>query len=192
MTNVVDGRPLLTVRSLTKGFSGVQALNNVNLEVLPGEVHCVLGQNGAGKSTLIKTLAGTHQPDGGEIFWEGEPVTIPGPVAAIDLGIATMYQELDVVDGLSVAENIFLGHEHARGGIIDRRTTNKTAKALMARLGHANIPVTAEVGTLSAANKQIVSMARALSHDIRLIIMDEPSAVLDSDEVKTSSGWLPT
>lgn len=184
MTNVVDDEPLLSVRSLIKGFAGVQALSNVNLEVLPGEVHCVLGQNGAGKSTLIKTLAGTHQPDAGEIFWRGEQVDIAGPVAAIEMGIATMYQELDVVDGLSVAENIFLGHEHARGGVIDRRRTNKMAKELMARLGHSNIPVTTEVGTLSAANKQIVSMARALSHDIRLIIMDEPSAVLDSDEVK--------
>ncbi|GAA1496229.1 sugar ABC transporter ATP-binding protein [Paeniglutamicibacter kerguelensis] len=184
MTNVVNGGPLLTVRSLTKGFSGVQALKGVDLEVLPGEVHCVLGQNGAGKSTLIKTLSGTHQPDSGEIHWHGEPISIANPVAALGLGIATMYQELDVVDGLSVAENIFLGHEHAKAGVIDRRMTNRRARELMARLGHGNISATAEVGTLSAANKQIVSMARALSHDTKLIIMDEPSAVLDSDEVK--------
>ena len=178
-----DG-PLLTVRSLTKGFSGVQALKGVDLEILPGEVHCVLGQNGAGKSTLIKTLSGTHQPDSGEIVWQGEPATIANPVVAIEMGIATMYQELDVVDGLTVAENIFLGHEHRKMGVIDRRKTNKLARELMARLGHNNIPVTTEVGTLSAANKQIVSMARALSHDTKLIIMDEPSAVLDADEVK--------
>lgn len=183
MINVAHNGPLLTVRSLTKGFSGVQALKGVDLEVRPGEVHCLLGQNGAGKSTLIKTLSGSYQPDSGEIIWQGQPTAIAGPLEAIGMGIATMYQELDVVDGLSVAENIFLGHEHAKGGVIDRRTTIKKARELMSRLGHGNISATAEVGTLSAANKQIVSMARALSHDTKLIIMDEPSAVLDSDEV---------
>lgn len=183
MINAAHDGPLLTVNSLTKGFSGVQALKGVDLEVLPGEVHCLLGQNGAGKSTLIKTLSGSYPPDGGQILWNGEPITIESPLAAIGLGIATMYQELDVVDGLTVAENIFLGHEHARAGVIDRRTSIRKARELMGRLGHAGISVTAEVGTLSAANKQIVSMARALSHDTKLIIMDEPSAVLDSGEV---------
>ncbi|MHA7178273.1 sugar ABC transporter ATP-binding protein [Arthrobacter sp. Sr24] len=168
---------------MTKGFSGVQALKGVDLEVLPGEVHCLLGQNGAGKSTLIKTLSGSYQPDSGDIVWQGEHVTIASPMEAIGMGIATMHQELDVVDGLTVAENIFLGHEHAKAGIIDRRTSVKLARKLMERLGHNKISATQEVGTLSAANKQIVSMARALSHDIKLIIMDEPSAVLDSDEV---------
>lgn len=183
MTKAAHDGPLLTVHSLTKGFSGVQALKGVSLEVLPGEVHCLLGQNGAGKSTLIKVLSGSYQPDSGEIVWQGEPTTIGSPQAAINLGIATMYQELDVVDGLTIAENIFLGHEHATGGVINRRTSLRAARELMGRLGHGNISVTAEVGTLSAANKQIVSMARALSHDTKLIIMDEPSAVLDSEEV---------
>ena len=99
---------------MTKAFAGVQALRGVDLEILPGEVHCILGQNGAGKSTLIKTLAGVHRPDEGVISWLGEPVEIPTPEAAIELGIATMYQELDVVDGLTIAENIFLGHELSR------------------------------------------------------------------------------
>lgn len=183
MTIAAHTGPLLTVRSLTKGFSGVQALKGVDLEVLPGEVHCLLGQNGAGKSTLIKTLSGAYQPDDGQIIWQGQPITIASPLDAIALGIATMYQELDVVDGLTVAENIFLGHEHATAGVIDRRTSIRKARELMSRLGHNKISVTAEVGTLSAANKQIVSMARALSHDTKLIVMDEPSAVLDSDEV---------
>jgi ribose transport system ATP-binding protein len=175
---------LLEVRALTKAFAGVRALDGVELTVLPGEVHCVLGQNGAGKSTLIKTLSGVNQPDSGEIRWNGEPVSIADPVAAIQLGIATMYQELDVVDGLTVAENIFLGHEHARAGVTERRRSAKEAAALMARLGHPQISPSREVGSLSAANKQIVSMARALSHDAKLIVMDEPSAVLDSEEVK--------
>ena len=169
---------------MTKSFAGVRALRGVDLEVLAGEVHCVLGQNGAGKSTLIKTLAGVHRPDEGEIIWQGEQVVIPNPEAAIELGIATMYQELDVVDGLTIAENIFLGHEIARGGFTKRSEAAKQTRELLRRLGHANLSPNTEVGTLSAANKQIVSMARALSHDIRLIIMDEPSAVLDSEEVK--------
>ncbi|WP_382303981.1 sugar ABC transporter ATP-binding protein [Herbiconiux sp. UC225_62] len=184
MITVDQGNPLLRVRGLTKSFAGVQALKGVDLEILPGEVHCVLGQNGAGKSTLIKTLSGVNQPDEGEIVWQGEPVTISDPVAALGLGIATMYQELDVVDGLTVAENIFLGHEFARGGVTERRKTSRRAHEIMTRLGHGGISANREVGSLSAANKQIVSMARALSHDTKLIIMDEPSAVLDSEEVK--------
>ncbi len=175
---------LLEVRGITKSFAGVHALRGVDLDVRPGEVHCVLGQNGAGKSTLIKTLAGVHRPDQGSIAWQGEVVEIPTPEAALELGIATMYQELDVVDGLTISENIFLGHELARGGFTKRSEAARQTTALLRRLGHANLSPHTEVGRLSAANKQIVSMARALSHDIKLIIMDEPSAVLDTEEVK--------
>jgi len=176
-------KSLLEVTALTKSFGSARALKGVNFDIRAGEVHCVLGQNGAGKSTLIKTLAGAHQPDSGEIRWHGEVVTLPNPTAAIELGIATMYQELDVVDGLTIAENIFLGHELARGGFLSMRDTARATRDLMKRLGHSNLSPTREVGTLSAANKQIVAMARALSHDIQLMIMDEPSAVLDSAEV---------
>ncbi len=175
---------LLEMRGITKSFSGVRALKGVDLDVRAGEVHCVLGQNGAGKSTLIKILAGAYQPDGGEILWQGEPVTLTHPLAALELGIATMYQELDVVDGLSITENIFLGHELATAGVLHRSAANKKARELLTRLGHGDLNPSREVETLSAANKQIVSMARALSHDIKVIIMDEPSAVLDSEEVK--------
>jgi ribose transport system ATP-binding protein len=175
---------LLDVRGVTKAFAGVQALKGVDLQIVAGEVHCVLGQNGAGKSTLIKVLAGVHRPDAGEIRWNGEDVEISTPERAIELGIATMYQELDVVDGLTVAENIFLGHELARGGFSRRSEAARRTRELLGRLGHGDLSPHTEVGSLSAANKQIVSMARALSHDIRLIIMDEPSAVLDSEEVK--------
>ena len=174
---------LLRVTGLTKSFGGAQALKGVDFDVRVGEVHCVLGQNGAGKSTLIKTLSGAHQPDTGEFSWLGEPVTMANPQAALALGIATMYQELDVVDGLSIAENIFLGHEFQTAGVVRARETHKRAQELLTRLGHGDLSPTREVGTLSPANKQIVSMARALSHDIKLMIMDEPSAVLDSEEV---------
>ncbi len=175
---------LLDVRGATKSFAGVAALKGVDLEVRAGEVHCVLGQNGAGKSTLIKMLAGAHRPDDGVIRWNGEDVEIPDPQAALALGIATMYQELDVVDGLTIAENVFLGHELARGGFSRRSEAAARTRDLLKRLGHGSLSPHTEVGELSAANKQIVSMARALSHDIRLIIMDEPSAVLDTEEVK--------
>ena len=175
---------LLEVRDLTKAFAGVRALKGVNLSVRAGEVHCVLGQNGAGKSTLIKILSGAYRPDEGEISWQGEPVSIDGPTHALGLGIATMYQELDVVDGLSIAENIYLGHETSTGGILNRRDAARKTSELLARLGHGDLNPHREVGSLSPANKQIVSMARALSRDIKLIIMDEPSAVLDSEEVK--------
>ncbi|MFC9424487.1 sugar ABC transporter ATP-binding protein [Streptomyces sp. NPDC056987] len=176
--------PLLTMSGITKTFPGVRALDGVDLEVEAGEVHCLLGQNGAGKSTLIKTLAGAHQPDGGVITWQGETVTLKSPIAAMRLGIATIYQELDLVEGLSVAENIFLGHEPTTAGFVVRgREARTRATALLARLGHPEIQATRAVGSLSAAQQQIVSMARALSHDVRLIVMDEPSAALDPDEV---------
>ncbi|MFI5808305.1 sugar ABC transporter ATP-binding protein [Streptomyces sp. NPDC051561] len=169
---------------ITKSFPGVRALDGVDLEVLPGEVHCLLGQNGAGKSTLIKVLAGAHQPDGGRITWSGEEVLLKSPIAAMRLGIATIYQELDLVEGLSVAENIFLGHELTAAGFVVRgRAGRARAAALLARLGHPEIGPGRRVGSLSAAQQQIVSMARALSHDVRLIVMDEPSAALDPDEV---------
>lgn len=174
---------ILRMRGIVKQFPGARALDGVDLEIRAGEVHCLLGQNGAGKSTLIKVLAGAHQPDGGEILLDGAPVTIPHPVAGLRLGVATMYQELDVVDGLSVAENVYLGHELASGGFTQRRAVAQRTRELLRRLGHPDVPPHREVGTLSAAGKQIVSMARALSHDARVIVMDEPSAVLDSEEV---------
>lgn len=171
------------MRAITKSFGAVAALRGVDLDVAPGEVHCILGQNGAGKSTLIKILSGAYQPDGGEISWQGEPTVIPTPVAALGMGIATMYQELDVVDGLTITENIFLGHENATAGVLHTAAANRRARELLTRLGHGDLSPSREVGSLSAANKQIVSMARALSRDTKLIIMDEPSAVLDAQEV---------
>ncbi|TDD22780.1 sugar ABC transporter ATP-binding protein [Actinomadura sp. KC06] len=178
-----EPEPLLVMRGIVKQFPGVRALDGVDLDVRPGEVHCLLGQNGAGKSTLIKVLAGAHQPDAGEIVFAGAPVRLAGPTAAMRAGIATIYQELDLVDGLSVAENIFLGHEKARFGFTRRGDAERAARELLGRLGHAEIPPRREVGRLPAAGKQVVSMARALSHDARLIVMDEPSAALAHDEV---------
>lgn len=179
-----EPQPLLQMRDIVKVFPGVRALDGVDLDVHAGEVHCLLGQNGAGKSTLIKVLSGAYRPDGGEISWKGEPLILSGPQSATEHGIATIYQELDLVGGLSVAENIFLGHEKSLGRFTTRAQLRDAARAILQRLGHPEISPRAEVGTLSAARQQIVSMARALSHDAELLIMDEPSAILDPEEVE--------
>src|SRR6478752_6403211 len=131
--------PLLRMTGVVKRFPGVVALGGVDLDVRPGEVHCLLGQNGAGKSTLIKVLAGVHEPDEGTITWEGEEVRLGHPQAAMDLGIATIYQELDLVGGLTVAENIYLGHEMSRFGFSQRRAAARSAAALLKRPGHPEI-----------------------------------------------------
>ncbi|WP_327008838.1 sugar ABC transporter ATP-binding protein [Dactylosporangium sp. NBC_01737] len=174
---------VLKLTDVVKTFPGVRALDGVQLEVRAGEVHCLLGQNGAGKSTLIKVLSGAHIPDSGDITWQGQPAAFNSPQTAMKAGIATIYQELDLVDGLSVAENIYLGHEPHSAGFVARRTMRRGAAEILGRLGHAEIPVGREVGKLPAAAKQIVSMGRALSREARLLIMDEPSAVLAHDEV---------
>lgn len=178
-----DAAPILEMRGIVKEFPGVRALDGVDLDVRPGEVHCLLGQNGAGKSTLIKVLSAAHAPNEGTISWLGDDVDFATPLAALEAGLATMYQELDLIDGLSVADNIFLGHEKSQLGWVDTGASRREARTILERLGHGEIRARQLVGSLSAAGKQIVSMARALSHDARLIIMDEPSAVLDGDEV---------
>ncbi len=182
--------PILLMEDIVKVFPGVRALDGVDLDVRAGEVHCLLGQNGAGKSTLIKVLSAAHKPEEGTITWLGEQVDFATPLEALQAGLATMYQELDVIDGLSVADNIFLGHEKSRFGWIDSHSSNKRAREILARLGHSEIRARRNVGALSAAGKQIVSMARALSHDAQLIVMDEPSAVLDGDEVENLFGTI--
>src|SRR5690349_1591984 len=175
--------PLLQMRAIVKEFPGVRALDGVDLDVRAGEVHCLLGQNGAGKSTLIKVLAGAHRPDSGTLRWRGEEVDFGTPAAALGRGIATIYQELDLVAGLSVSDNIHLGREQSAAGFIRRATQFAQTREVLQRLGHPEIPAGREVGRLSAAQQQIVSLARALVHDVRLIVMDEPSAVLAHDEV---------
>ncbi len=174
---------LLSMAGIVKEFPGVRALGGVDLDVRAGEVHCLLGQNGAGKSTLIKVLSGFHQPDGGTITWDAEEVAFTTPAKAIGHGVATIYQELDLVPHLDVTENVFLGHEVSRGGFSLRGQAHDRARELLARLGHPEISPTRTVGELSPAKQQIVSMARALSRDTRLLVLDEPSAVLDQEEV---------
>ena len=178
-----DQKPLLTATGVVKHFPGAKALDGVDFDVLPGEVHCLLGQNGAGKSTLIKVLSGAHRPDAGTITWQGEEVSFPNPISALRAGVATIYQELDVIESMSVADNILLGHELSTLGWMRSAAARDRARTLLEQLGHPEISPSAEVGRLSAARRQIVAMARALSHNARLVIMDEPSSVLDTEEV---------
>ena len=179
-----EATTVLRLTDVVKTFPGVRALDGVQLEVRAGEVHCLLGQNGAGKSTLIKVLSGVHRPDEGHVEWLGESVSFANPQAAMKAGIATIYQELDLVDDLNVAENIFLGHEPRRAGFVQRgRDGHAGPGRSWAGSGTRRFPVRRAVRNLPAAGKQVVSMGRALSHEAKLIIMDEPSAVLAHDEV---------
>ncbi|MDP9135635.1 MAG: ATP-binding cassette domain-containing protein, partial [Actinomycetota bacterium] len=177
--------PTLEVRGLTKEYPGVRALAGVDFEVLPGEVHCLLGPNGAGKSTLIKCVSGVVEPTAGEILLHGEPLRVGDPAASLERGVATIYQELDLVEDLTVAESVYLAHEPRRGPFLDLDRMRRDAAALLSRLGHEGISPRAKIGALRPAAQQVVSIARALSRDVRLLIMDEPSAILDEGEVET-------
>ena len=179
------GPPLLEVRGLVKDYPGARALDGVDLTVAAGQVHCVVGQNGAGKSTLIKCIAGLVTPTAGEILVDGEPLPPGDPGASLARGVATIYQELDLVDDLPIADNLFLGHELRRGPLLDRGAARRRAAETLDRLDHHDIAPAQLVATLSPAAKQIVSIARALTREARLLVMDEPSAVLGGDEVET-------
>ena len=175
---------LLTVSGIVKEFPGVRALDGVDLDVHAGEVHCLLGQNGAGKSTLIKVLAGAHRARRGRDPLEAASRSpSPTPVAALRAGLATIYQELDLVDGLCVAENVFLGHEVARWASSRRGQMIAAARPCSSGSATARSSRPARCARCPRPASRSVSMARALSHEARLIIMDEPSAVLDADEV---------
>ncbi len=180
--------PVLEVRNIAKQYPGVRALDGVDFDVLPGEVHVLLGPNGAGKSTLIKCVSGAVAPSEGEILVEGEPLPTGSPSESMARGVGTIYQELDLVEDLTVAESVFLGHEPRRGGLMDRDKMRRETKELLERLDHANISPNAHVRTLRPAGQQIVSIARALSRKVRLLIMDEPSAILDDHEIETLFG----
>ena len=180
--------PLLEVRGITKQYPGVMALKGMDFDVRAGEVHCLLGPNGAGKSTLIKCISGVHAPTEGEILIEGEPLPVGEPSQSMALGIGTIYQELDLVEDLRVAESVFLGHEPRRLGLLDRAKMRADTTALLERLEHADIKPDMFVRQLRPAAQQIVSIARALSRNVKLLIMDEPSAILDDGEVEILFG----
>jgi ribose transport system ATP-binding protein len=182
---MTDPSPFLQLHAIVKRFPGVLALNDVGLDVRRGEVHALLGENGAGKSTLIKTISGVYQPDHGEIRVDGRQVHIRNPHDAQALGISTIYQEFTLAPDMTVAENIFLGREPLRLralSIVDRRALIRQARDVLASLD-LQIDPEAIVRHLGVAQQQMVEIAKALSLDARLIIMDEPTATLTAHEI---------
>ena len=175
--------PILEMRSIDKRFPGVHALQDVSMDVLPGEVHALVGENGAGKSTLMKILAGVYSQDGGEIVYKGHPYEPHTPRAARDAGIVTIYQELNLVPELSVAENMYLGMELQRGPFLDSRAMHKRARELLATRLHLDIDPGTTVGKLGVGVQQMVEVAKALLHEADIIIMDEPTASLSPREI---------
>ncbi len=171
------------MRGITKRFPGVTALDGVDFELEKGEVHVILGENGAGKSTLIKMLSGAYRPDEGEILLDGERVDIPTAAVAQALGISTIYQEFNLVPHLTVAENIFLGRQPRRFGIVYRSQMRDEAQELLERI-KVRVDPDAPVSTLGVAQRQMVEITKALSLAARILIMDEPTASLSGQEVE--------
>jgi len=177
-------RPIVSIRQLSKAFSGVRALDNCEFDLLAGEVHALMGENGAGKSTLMKVLAGVYQKDAGEILLDGRPVEIDSPRAAQGFGIGIIHQELNLMNHLSAAQNIFIGREpRGRFGVfLDENALNEQARRIFETM-HLQLDPRVLVGTLSVAKQQMVEIAKALSFDSRVLIMDEPTAALNNAEV---------
>ena len=170
------------MRGICKEFPGVKALDNVGFTVEEGEIRALVGENGAGKSTLMKILNGNYKKDAGEILIDGNPVNITDPQVAGSLGITIIFQELNLVEELSIAENIFAGRLAKAGKLINWKEINAKAKELLLRIGFDADPKTI-VGKLTVAEKQMVEIAKALSRNSRIILMDEPSATLTKKEL---------
>jgi ABC-type sugar transport system ATPase subunit len=175
--------PLMSARGLTKRFAANTVLDGVSLDLHHGEVHAVVGENGAGKSTFIKLLSGIYQPDGGAIMLDSKEVAFKSSMDSMGRGVIVIHQELSLAPHLSVEENIFLGHFPTRFGFIDRVKLREEASRLLKRLS-IDIPLGTRAGSLPIAQQQMVEIAKALSHDARVLILDEPTAVLDSDRTE--------
>ena len=172
---------VLELKGITKIFPGVKALNNVQFQLKPGECHALMGENGAGKSTFIKVITGVHKAEEGEMYLYGNKVDFKGPRDAQEAGIAAVYQHATSYPDLTVAENIFMGHEIVRHGMIQWKEMNKEANRLLQQM-NADFDATAEMGTLSVAQQQMVEIAKALSTHAKIIILDEPTASLTKSE----------
>lgn len=175
---------LITLKGICKEFPGVKALSNVSFSLRAGEIHGLVGENGAGKSTLMKILSGAYKKDSGTILVDGKETEIGSPHISEELGIAIIYQELNLFGNLSVAENIFLNRQPVRGGILDWRELNRKAQELFEQLGIHNIDVTQKVSRFSVAQQQLIEIAKAMSHNARVVIMDEPTSSLTEQETE--------
>jgi rhamnose transport system ATP-binding protein len=189
---MTEAQPLLSLEHASKAFGAIKALENVSIDLHGGEAHALVGENGAGKSTLVKILGGVHLPDSGALRIGGQEVVLSGPAAARDAGVAIIYQEPIMFPDLTVAENIFIGRQPLRAGRrIDRRLMNEQAGEIFARLG---VPIDPEriARGLSIAEQQIVEIAKALSLEAKVIVMDEPTAALSAVEVERLFGVAET
>ncbi|MFA5552744.1 MAG: sugar ABC transporter ATP-binding protein [Trueperaceae bacterium] len=186
----MNQQPLLEVRNVSKAFAGVQALDNVSLTIMPGEIHCLAGENGSGKSTLIKVVGGVLGPDEGQVVLNGRPFQRLHPIDAIREGIQIIYQDLSLFPNLTVAENLALNHlltEKRR--LVNWREVQRVAREALDRLD-VKIPLKAMVESLPVADKQLVAILRALMSNAKLIIMDEPTTALTEKEVKSLLGFI--
>lgn len=174
-----DQTPLLSVRGVYKSFGPVQALTDVDLDLPGGHVTALCGDNGAGKSVLVKCIAGIHEPDRGQIFWEGRPVRIHSARAASALGIETVYQDLALADNLDIVQNMFLGRERLRRSVLDEDDMERAAAATLLGLGVTTVrSIRQPVASLSGGQRQSVAVAKAVMWNSKLVIMDEPTAAL--------------
>jgi ribose transport system ATP-binding protein len=174
---------VLELRGITKVFPGIVALSDVHLDVRKNEVHAIVGENGAGKSTLCNVITGIFPPTHGTIYWKGEAIRITHPSEALSMGIAMVYQERNLIPGLTGAQNISLGMERARVGLIDEAYSRKMAEALRERVG-ARVPLDVQAGNLGASQQQMIEILRALAHRPQLLILDEPTASLDRNDIE--------
>jgi len=174
-------QPILTITGVTKDYLAVRAVSNLSLSINAGEAHGLIGENGAGKSTLMKILSGIERPTEGSVTFDGRPLVLRSAAEAMKRGIAMIHQELNLIDELSVADNIFLGRERTNLGLVDRGSAETVALKLLNQLG-SNINPKVKVDRLSIADQQLVEIAKALSCEARLLIMDEPTAVLSERE----------
>jgi len=179
----MNTHPLITLQNVTKTFGPVTVIQDVTVSVYPGQVQVLLGENGAGKSTLIKMVAGVYQPDGGQILVDGVVTSLPSTRAAEEHGIATIHQELNLVATMSVAENVMLGRMPTRFGMVDRPELRRQARAALALIG-LDVDVNMPVGDLGIAKQQLVEIAKALSINARVLILDEPTAALTRHETQ--------
>ncbi|MBA3912217.1 MAG: sugar ABC transporter ATP-binding protein, partial [Rhodobacter sp.] len=178
-----EAAPVLEARGIVKVFGQHRALDNVDFSARRGEVHALLGENGAGKSTLIKILTGAYHPDSGEVLLDSQPITLRDPLHGQSYGIGTVYQEVNLLPNRSVSENLFLGRQPTRFGLVDHQRIDTAARELLARYG-LDIDVRAGLSEFSVAVQQIVAIARAVELSGKVLVLDEPTASLDRNEVQ--------
>jgi ABC-type sugar transport system ATPase subunit len=184
--SVTSGEPLLQLRGVSKTFGAVHALTGVDLEVPAAQVTALAGDNGAGKSVLVKTIAGLWEPDVGQVLWHGKPVSLHGPKESEALGITTIYQDLALCDNLDIVQNMFLGHEEMRHGLLDESSMEIRAREILSDLRVTTVrSIRQPVASLSGGQRQSVAVAKAVMSHAQLVIMDEPTAALGVSQTRT-------